>query len=72
MPTLLIADDEADLVAELQPLLERSGFAVVSAGDGQQALERISQDKPDLVILDVMMPRINGREVLRRLRAHHD
>jgi DNA-binding response OmpR family regulator len=72
MPTLLIADDEADLVAELQPLLERSGYTVVSAGDGQQALERIARDKPDLAILDVMMPRINGREVLRRLRAQND
>jgi DNA-binding response OmpR family regulator len=72
MPTLLIADDEADLVAELQPLLERSGYAVVSAGDGQQALDRIAHDKPDLAILDVMMPRINGREVLRRLRAQND
>jgi DNA-binding response OmpR family regulator len=72
MPTLLIADDEADLLAELKPLLERSGFAVVSAGDGQQALEHIARDKPDLVILDVMMPRINGREVLRRLRLQND
>ena len=72
MAKLLIADDEADLVAELKPLLERSGFAVVSAGDGQQALDRIAQDKPDLVILDVMMPRINGREVLRRMRAQND
>lgn len=72
MPTLLIADDEADLLAELKPLLERSGYAVVSAGDGQQALEHIARDKPDLIILDVMMPRVNGREVLRRLRQQND
>jgi DNA-binding response OmpR family regulator len=72
MPTLLIADDEADLVAELKPLLERSGYAVLTAGDGQQALDRIGREKPDLVILDVMMPRMNGREVLRRLRAQND
>jgi DNA-binding response OmpR family regulator len=72
MPTLLIADDEADLLAELQPLLERSGYTVITASDGQLALEKIPRDKPDLVILDVMMPRLNGREVLRRLRQQND
>lgn len=72
MPKLLIADDEADLLAELRPLLERSGFEVVTASDGQSALEKTAREKPDLVILDVMMPRLNGREVLRRLRAGND
>jgi DNA-binding response OmpR family regulator len=72
MPTLLITDDEADLLAELKPLLERSGFAVVTASDGQQALDTIPREKPDLIILDVMVPRMNGREVLRRLRQQND
>ena len=66
---LLVADDEADLVAELKPLLERSGFEITIAGDGEQALKLIEQVEPDLVILDVMMPRLDGREVLRRLRG---
>lgn len=68
MQTLLIVDDEADLLAELKPLLERSGYHVLTAIDGQMALDSIAQHTPDLVILDVMMPRLNGREVLRRLR----
>jgi DNA-binding response OmpR family regulator len=65
---LLIVDDEVDLLAELKPLLERSGYDVVTAIDGVQALERIEEMQPDLIILDVMMPRMDGREVLRRLR----
>lgn len=72
MSKLLVVDDEADLLAELQPLLERSGFAVVTAADGLQALDAVRREKPDLVILDVMMPRLNGREVLRRLRQQND
>ncbi len=72
MLTLLIADDEADLLAELKPLLERSGYTVITASDGQHALDQIPREKPDLIILDVMMPRVNGREVLRRLRGQND
>lgn len=72
MPTLLIADDEADLRAELKPLLERSGYTVTTASDGQQALDCLAREKPDLIILDVMMPRLNGRDVLRRLRQQND
>jgi DNA-binding response OmpR family regulator len=65
---LLIADDEVDLLAELKPLLLRAGFDVVTAHDGEQALHRIEEELPDLVILDVLMPRLDGREVVRRLR----
>src|SRR6185369_8858813 len=72
MSKLLIADDEADLLAELKPLLERAGFEVVTAGDGQQVLDKAPREKPDLIILDVMMPQVNGRKVLRRLRQRND
>lgn len=65
---LLIVDDETDLLAELKPLLTRSGYDVTTAADGEQALQAITRAKPDLVILDVLMPRLDGREVLRRLR----
>ncbi|NIS80135.1 MAG: response regulator [Anaerolineales bacterium] len=65
---LLIADDEADLLAELEPILLRAGFDVVTAHDGEQALRRITEEQPDLVILDVLMPQLDGREVVRRLR----
>jgi DNA-binding response OmpR family regulator len=65
---ILVVDDEADLLAELAPLLERTGYSVVTAGDGQQALSLAAREHPDLVVLDVLMPRLDGREVLRRLR----
>ncbi len=69
---LLIVDDEVDLLAELKPLLERSGYEVVTASDGQQALDLAPREKPDLIILDVLMPRLDGRETLRRLRRGND
>ncbi len=67
-PHILVADDEVDLIAELKPLLERSGYDISTAIDGRQALEIAQQIHPDLIILDVLMPYIDGREVLRRLR----
>jgi DNA-binding response OmpR family regulator len=65
---LMIVDDEVDLLAELQPLMERSGYDVVSATNGAQALELIPHEQPDLIILDMLMPKLDGRDVLRRLR----
>lgn len=66
---LMIVDDESDLLSELKPLLERMGFAVETAANGKQALAVIALSAPDLIVMDVMMPHIDGREVLRRLRA---
>jgi len=65
---LMIVDDETDLIAELKPLMERSGYQVVSASDGEQALALAASERPDLIVLDVLMPRLDGRGVLRRLR----
>lgn len=65
---LMIVDDEVDLLAELKPLMERSGYEVVSAINGRQALELIPIEQPDLIILDMLMPQLDGRDVLRRLR----
>lgn len=65
---LMIVDDEVDLLAELKPLMERSGYEVLSAINGEQALELAASAKPDLIVLDVLMPRVDGRNVLRRLR----
>jgi DNA-binding response OmpR family regulator len=67
-PRLLLVDDEVAITANLAPLLQRSGFEVNVAGDGEAALAAITRAAPDLVIMDVMMPRLDGREVLRRLR----
>ncbi len=69
---LLVVDDESDLLAELKPLLERSGYEVFLASDGEQALDVVEKTRPDLIILDVLMPRLDGREVLRRLRQADD
>ncbi len=65
---ILLADDEEAITAELAALLERSSFTVVVAHDGDDALRKATALRPDLLVLDVLMPGINGREVCRRLR----
>jgi DNA-binding response OmpR family regulator len=65
---ILIADDEPNIVISLEFLLKREGFEVVVARDGIEALERVRADRPDLAILDVMMPQRNGFEVCQDLR----
>ena len=68
MPTILLVDDEAAITDNLAPFLQRSGFDVVVAADGDQALARVADAAPDLVVLDVLMPGRDGRAVLRRVR----
>jgi CheY-like chemotaxis protein len=70
MNRILIVDDEQDILATLQIILEMEGYAVDTASTGQQALEKISAIEPDLVLSDVMMPVMNGIELLKRLKAH--
>lgn len=65
---ILIADDEPNIVISLEFLLKREGYEVVVAHDGVQALERIRAERPDMAILDVMMPHRNGFEVCQDLR----
>lgn len=67
-PKLLLADDDQTIVESLTPFLERAGFHVIVASDGAEALDKVQVHKPELVILDVLMPRLDGREVLRRIR----
>ena len=69
---LMIVDDEVDLLAELKPLMERSGFQVFAASNGEQALEIAAREKPELIVLDLLMPKLDGRNVLRRLREAGD
>lgn len=66
---ILLVDDEEAITANLAPFLERSGFEVAVAADGTAALQTAASFVPDLLVLDVLMPRLNGREVLRQLRA---
>jgi DNA-binding response OmpR family regulator len=70
-PKVLLVDDEQAITANLAPFLQRSGFAVSVAANGEDALCQISGLAPELIVLDVLMPKMNGREVLRRLR-HSD
>jgi two-component system phosphate regulon response regulator PhoB len=68
-PTVLVAEDESALVTLLRYNLEREGYRVVEATDGEEALLLASEEKPDLVLLDWMLPQLSGIEVCRRLRA---
>ncbi|MCX7148219.1 MAG: response regulator [Rhodocyclales bacterium] len=65
---ILIADDEPNIVISLEFLLKREGYEVVVAHDGAEALVRVRAERPDLAILDVMMPQRNGFEVCQDLR----
>jgi len=70
--TILVVDDEATLRETLAWNLQQEGYRVVEAADGRQALERFRADKPDLVLLDLMLPELSGVEVCRRMRAESD
>ncbi|MDP3513876.1 MAG: response regulator [Sulfuritalea sp.] len=65
---ILIADDEPNIVISLEFLLKREGYEVVVARNGIEALERVRAERPDMAILDVMMPQRNGFEVCQDLR----
>ena len=69
---VLIADDEPNIVAALEYLLQRNGYEVRIARNGDEALMLIEQHRPDLVLLDVMMPLRSGYEVCQRVRERED
>src|ERR1700759_249912 len=66
---ILVVEDEPNMVAGLRDNFEFEGYEVLTARDGVEGLERALQESPDLVVLDVMMPRMSGLEVCRQLRA---
>jgi CheY-like chemotaxis protein len=65
---MLLVDDEIDFLQLLKARLEANNYSVVTAMNGKEALEKFESEKPDALILDVMMPEINGLEVLRAIR----
>jgi DNA-binding response OmpR family regulator len=69
---VLVVDDEPDILLMLRLALEGAGFDVVLAADGEQALERVDDERPDVILLDVMMPVLDGWGVLRRLTTFLD
>ena len=67
--TILLVDDEDSVQKLLAYPLEREGFRVLQARDGEEALERFAAEEVDLVVLDLMLPKLDGLEVCKRLRA---
>lgn len=67
---VLVVDDEQNIIDLVQMYLEQEQFAVITAQDGQTALDRIAGDAPDLIVLDLMLPEVDGWEVCKRTRAH--
>jgi DNA-binding response OmpR family regulator len=72
MPKVLVVDDEPPIVELVTGYLEREGWSVASAGDGLEALDAVRLHDPDVVVLDVMLPGLDGVEVCRQLRAFSD
>lgn len=66
---IVVADDDPDILMLVDRRLSRAGYTVIPARDGQEAIDLITEAAPDMAVLDVMMPRLSGIEVLERLRA---
>lgn len=69
---ILLVDDEPNIIELASMYLRQDGFRVISAADGLTALERVAQDRPALMVLDLMLPRLDGWEVCKRVRAESD
>ncbi len=69
---ILVVDDEKDLTSNIADSLERAGFQALTAEDGEDALRKVASFEPDIIILDILMPKLDGREVLRRLRRQEN
>jgi two-component system OmpR family response regulator len=71
MASILVVDDERDVAEAIEAVLEHAGFTVVTAESAAQGLEAINSQKFDVVVTDVIMPKVNGLELIRKLRAQH-
>jgi CheY-like chemotaxis protein len=72
MAKILIADDDVILKEMYEARLKASGYTVVSATDGAETYEKVEKEKPDIILLDVMMPKMNGIDVMKKIRANPD
>ncbi|HEX8550746.1 MAG TPA: response regulator [Abditibacteriaceae bacterium] len=69
---ILVVDDEPNVVSVLRIMLEHAGYKVSTAGNGVQALESVAASRPDLILLDQMMPQMDGTQVLRNLKGRDE
>jgi DNA-binding response OmpR family regulator len=69
-PLVLVADDDPDILSLVTLRLERDGYEVIGAPDGERAVEEVLERTPDLALIDVSMPKLDGYEVTERLRQH--
>ena len=70
--TVLVVDDDPVIVRLLQVNFEMEGYTVLTAADGAEAIDQVRAGRPDVVVCDIMMPKLNGLEVVERLRADED
>lgn len=68
-PVVLVADDDPDILTLVSLRLKKAGYGVVTAADGEEALQAVREHRPELAIVDVRMPKMDGLEVIRRIRA---
>lgn len=66
---ILVVDDEKDIAESIQNILLREGYEVVVALDGEEALVKVKEDNPDIILLDLILPKLNGYEVLKEIRT---
>jgi DNA-binding response OmpR family regulator len=71
LASILLVDDEVEILDAITEYLEREGYAVTRAIDGEEALRKVRNERPDLVLLDLGLPGLSGLDVLRRLREDH-
>ena len=72
MKKILVVDDEKPISDIIRFNLEKEGYEVVTAFDGEEALEKVSEEEPALIVLDIMLPKIDGLEVVREVRKNHN
>lgn len=70
--TIMVVDDNADMVTVTKTILEARGYSVIAANSAEELFNRLQEQRPDLILLDVMMPQMNGLLALRRLRGNPD
>lgn len=70
MPKIVVAEDERDILELIRFILEFNGFEVVTADNGEEAVQKVLSEKPDLVLLDVRMPRMTGHQACQMLKAN--